>query len=167
MVVFPNSASKVKTVRFWLIVMSGAVALAALILTAALLPAVQRWAVLRVAAGRPGLKLEIEHLAIRPGIAEIHNLTAEQSGVRVVVTDGRFEISLWQALIHRRLVLAGARVDGMRLDLTASGPPAVAPGGTAAHETGRTAPAARGLRVLPGFGRCVPARRNRGRLAPL
>jgi hypothetical protein len=130
--------------------MGGAAALAALILTAALAPSVQRWAVLRAAAGYPGLKLEIERLAIRPGIVEVHHLTAEQSGVRVAMADGTFEISLWQALIHRRLVLAGARVEGMRLDLTASGPPAVAPGGTAARETGWTAPGEHGLRVLPG-----------------
>ena len=99
--------------------MGGAATLAALILMIALLPAVQRWAVLTIAGGHPGLKLDVERLAIRPGSVEIHNLRAEKAGMLVVLPDATFEVSLWQALAHRRLVLRDARVNGLKVDLTA------------------------------------------------
>jgi len=108
----------VKTVRSWLIVLVAAVALAALTLTVALIPAVQRRVVLWIASGRPGMTLEVDHVAIRPGMAEIRGLRLQQAGVQVAVAEASFDISWWQAAVHRRLILRSARVTGMKVDLT-------------------------------------------------
>jgi hypothetical protein len=121
----------VKTIRFWLAGLGITAALAALILTTALVPAVQRWAVLGIAASRPGLKLDVDRLSIRPGFAEVHNLRAQNAGMRVDLADATFEISLWQAFAHRRLVLGNAVVNGLKVDLTPTAPPAVAVAGGA------------------------------------
>jgi hypothetical protein len=119
----------VKTVRSWLIVFGVVVAIAAATVTVALVPAVQRRAVLWIASGRPGLTLEVDHLALRPGVAEIRGLRVQQAGAQVVVEEASFELSLWQAIVHRRLILRSARVTGMKVDLTRYGGPAGAGGG--------------------------------------
>jgi len=124
----------VKTVRSWLIVLGAAVAVATVTLTVALLPAVQRRVVLWIASGRPGLTLEVDHLALRPGVAEIRGLRVQQAGVQVVVGEASFDISLWQAMVHRRLILRSARVTGMTVDLTRYvGPAGAGAGGAAPH----------------------------------
>jgi len=103
-------------------------------LTVALLPAVQRRVVLWVASGRPGLTIELDHLALRPGVAEIRGLRAQQAGVQVIVGEASFDLSLWQAIIHRRLVLRSARITGMKVDLTRyAGPVGSGAGGASPH----------------------------------
>jgi hypothetical protein len=137
-------------------VFGGAATLVALILMAALLPAVQRWAVLRIASRRTGLMLDMDRLAIRPGFIEIHNLRAEQAGVHIFVADATFEVSLWQALVHRRLVLRNAMVEGMKLALTAPAPPAVAPGGVTARDSVAPVAESHGFQVAPGSASVAP-----------
>ena len=151
-----GSQENVKTVRFWLIGLGAAVTLAALILGIALVPAVQRWAFLRIAARPPGRRLELERVTIRPGFIAIHNLHAEEAGVRVVVADATFEVSLWQALVHRRLVVRSAQVSGMRLDLTASAPPAVAPGRVSARDIVGVVAAGTGFNAGSASGSATP-----------
>jgi hypothetical protein len=108
----------VKTVRSWLIVLGATVAVAIVLLAVALVPAVQRRALLWFASGRPGLAIEVDHLAIRPGVVEVRGLRVQQSGAQVVVGEASFQLSLWQAIVHRRLILHNARVTGMKVDLT-------------------------------------------------
>jgi hypothetical protein len=105
----------VNKVRLWLIVCGAAVAMAALAVAVALLPAVQRRFFLWLASGRPGLTLDVDHVAIRPGSAEIRGLRFQQDGVRVEVSEVSCGISLWQAIVHRQLILRNARVSGMKV----------------------------------------------------
>jgi hypothetical protein len=125
-----NPVWNVKTVRSWLIVLGVVVGMAVLALSVALLPAVQRRVLLWVASGRPGLMFEVDHVAIRPGVAEIRGLRVQQAGVQVAIEEGSFEIALWQAIVHRRLVLHSARVRGMKVDLTRYAGLAAGAGGT-------------------------------------
>jgi hypothetical protein len=133
----------VKTVRGLLVVVAGVILAAALVVIAAFLPAVQRWVVLRAAAGRPGLKLTVERLAIRSGSLTVHNLQLDQPGAHVALADASAEISLWDTVVHRRVIIRNASVAGLKVDLT--GPAALAPaqGGGAATlpETAVSAPA--------------------------
>ena len=94
-----DPVSNVKTARSWLIVLGAAVALAALTLTLALLPAVQRRVLLWIAAGRPGLTLDVDRVAIRPGTAEIRGLRLQTAGAQVSVAEASFDIAWWQAVV--------------------------------------------------------------------
>ena len=116
---------------------------AALVVIAAFLPPVQRWVVLRAAAGRPGLKLTVERLAIRSGSLTVHNLQLDQPGTQMKLADATAEISLWEAVAHRRVVIRNASVAGLKVDFTGPAAPARAQGWGAAHlETAVRAPAA-------------------------
>ena len=130
-----------KIVRGLLVVIAGVIVAAALVVIAAFLPPVQRWVVLRAAAGRPGLKLTVERLAIRSDSLTVHNLQLDQPGAHVALADASAEISLWEAVVHRRVIIRNASVAGLKVDLT--GPAAPAPGGGAATlpETAVSAPA--------------------------
>jgi hypothetical protein len=110
----------VKTIRFWLFVLGTAVAVAALSLAVALLPAVQRRVVLWIASGQPGLTLDVDYVAIGPGAAELRGLHLQKAGVQVAVAEASFDLSWWEAVVHRRLILHHARVTGMKVDLTRS-----------------------------------------------
>lgn len=64
------------------------------------------------------MTLEVDHVAIRPGMAEIRGLRLQQARVQIAVAEASFDISWWQAAVHRRLILRRARVTGMKVDLT-------------------------------------------------
>jgi hypothetical protein len=133
----------VKIVRGLLVVIAGVIMAAALVVIAACLPAVQRWVLLRAAAGRPGLKLTVERLAIRSGSLTVHNLQLDQPGAHVALADASAEISLWEAVVHRRVIIHNASVAGLKVDLTGPAAPARAQGGGGATlpETAVSAPA--------------------------
>ncbi|MDD2765234.1 MAG: AsmA-like C-terminal region-containing protein [Opitutaceae bacterium] len=104
-------------VRSLLIVVAILVVAVALAVIAAFIPAIQRWAVLRVAAGQPGLKLEVEHLALRTGSLKIHNLRLDRQGVQVVLADASVDLSLWEAIAHRRVIMRQANIKGLQVNL--------------------------------------------------
>jgi hypothetical protein len=130
----------VKIVRGLLVVIAGMISAATIVVMVAFMPAFQRWMVLKAAARRPGISLSVERLAIRPGSLTIHNLRLDQPGARVALADATAEISLWEAVAHRRLIIRQANVAGLQVDLTSFTPPGPAQvGGVAPHP----APAAR------------------------
>ncbi len=140
-----NPVSNLKAARPWLIVSGAVAAAAALILGLALLPSVQRRVLLWIASVRPGLTLDVDHVAIRPGMTEIRGLHLQQEGIDVTVEQASFGISLWQAAVHRRIILHNARVTGMKVDLTRAGP-AVEVAGAGAPEPGQPGASAPGVR---------------------
>ncbi|MDI1249554.1 MAG: AsmA-like C-terminal region-containing protein [Lacunisphaera sp.] len=108
--------------------------LAGLVLT----PSIQRWAVLRAAAGRPGLGLTIEgfsagvsHLSLRNVIVQRHGLVVNLAGLEA-------DYSLLEVLVRRRLHLRQLSVEGLVVDASrlsparaqaaAVGAPAATPG---------------------------------------
>ena len=107
-----------KIVRALLIVFGVAIVATALATAAAFVPAVQRWALLRIAAGRPGTSLRVERLAVRPGSINVHRLQLVRPGLRVTLDDVAAGFSLWEAVAHRRLVVRDLRITGLQVDLT-------------------------------------------------
>ncbi|MGA2444855.1 MAG: hypothetical protein ABSG50_05410 [Opitutaceae bacterium] len=121
-----------KIVRDLLVVIAGVILAAILVVIVAFMPAVQRWVVLKAAAGRPGLNLTVERLAIRPGSLTIHNLRLDQPGAQVALADATAELSLWEVVAHRRVIIHQASVAGLKMDLTSRTHPVPAPGGGSA-----------------------------------
>jgi hypothetical protein len=129
-------------------------AVAALVAILAFVPAVQRWAVLRAVSGRPGLQLEIERLAVRPGSVAVRNLRLAWPGGKMALVDGAADLSLWELVAHRRVVIGNANATGLSIDLSPR--PAVGVGApVVAHPPAaglaESAPAPFGLPVLPAF----------------
>ena len=135
-------SSTVKTVRVLLVVVGVVIALAALALAVAFLPSVQRWAALKAAGSRAGLKLEVARLVIRPGSMTIHDLRMDQPGRRVTLTDASAEVSFWELIAHRRVVLRDLRVVGLKVDLTGPAGPPLTSGGGDHGRAGVTGPSA-------------------------
>ncbi len=110
----------------------------ALALGLALMPSVQRWAVLRATRDIPGLKLEVAGVSAGWSGATLQGVQAEKQ--RVVVKLDRLEadFSLFQLLVGRRLAISRLKVDGLTVDASrvsrtkaeaaAAGAPAAAPG---------------------------------------
>ncbi len=110
----------------------------------ALMPAVQRWAVLRAAQRLPGLKLDVA--TVSAGFSEVRlaGLKASRGGLTVQADQIEAGYSLWQLLLRRHLVLTQVRGQGLLLDASrwspektgaaAAGAPAAAPGMLAQRE---------------------------------
>ncbi len=112
-------------------------AIIALVVGLALLPPIQRWAVLRVAA-RPGLKLSIAHVSAGFSSVVLTDVQMEQHGLKVQLDRLELDGSFWPLIFSRRLniqrlVAGGLVVDASHLSrnkaqLTAAGAPAAIPG---------------------------------------
>jgi len=104
----------------------------------ALMPSVQRWAVLRAVRDVPGLKFEVAGVSAGWSGTTLQGVQAEKQ--RVVVKLDRLEadFSLLQLLIGRHLVISRLKIDGLIVDASrvsrakveaaAAGTPAAAPG---------------------------------------
>ncbi len=92
---------------------------AAVALTTALMfaPPVQRWIALRILAGRPGLRIDFSGLAVRPGSVTVRQLRWAWPGGRLTLASGAADLSLWDLLVHRRLIVRDARMSGLVVDL--------------------------------------------------
>lgn len=116
-------------------------ALLALAVGIALVPGVQGWAVRRVLAGQPGLKVEFASVAVTPWSLRVAGVRYEQDGLIVAVDRVESDFSAWQFLVRRRihvdrLAVAGVAVDATKLSRSrteagAAGAPAAAPGALA------------------------------------
>ncbi len=119
-----------------LFVALGVIALVgAVVLGIALTPAVQRWAVLRAIAGRPGLKLEVAEISVGFSSLHLRGIQLEQSGLRVHVAQLDADYSWWPVLAARRLQVQRLTADGIFVDasrLARGGPPTAAVGAAAA-----------------------------------
>lgn len=99
-------------------------------------PGVQRWAVLRAAAGHPGLRLELDTLSAGFTGAVVTGLKLERAGLRVEA--GRIELRYapWAFFTGRRVVLPWVAAEAVLVDVSqlrgaaagAAAAPAVAPG---------------------------------------
>src|SRR5882757_4432870 len=104
----------------------------------ALVPAVQRWAVLRAVRGTPGLKFEVATVAAGLTQVRLEGVLLEKNGLAVQLAQLEADYSPWQLLFSRRLALGrlsgrGLVVDASRLSrakagAAAAGAPAAAPG---------------------------------------
>ena len=108
------------------------------VLGIALLPSVQRWAVLRVARAQPGLKLEAAEVAAGLTHVRLAGIEATRKGLTVQLATLEADYSLWQLLVQHQLVLGHVRGQGLVVDASklsrdragaaAAGAPAAAPG---------------------------------------
>ncbi len=127
-----------KPVRLLLILLG---VLLALVLVAGgllLTPAVQRWAVLRLAPAEPRLKFDVATVAASFSRVRLGGVRIEQGGVAVTIGQLEADYSPWQLLFGRQLVIrrltgSGLLVDASRLsaaraNAVAAGAPAAAPG---------------------------------------
>ena len=122
----------------------GAAAVAAAAVTAlAFVPAVQRWGLLRLAARAPGTTLTVGRLAIRPGACSVRDLRLSRPGLRLEADAVTADLSLWDAVVHRRLVVRNLIVSGLRVNPS--------PAAAAALPAGAAAPAVEGIlhRIQP------------------
>ena len=127
-----------KPVRLLLILLGLLLALVLVAGGVALVPAVQRWAVLRAARGTPGLKFEATTIAAGISRLRLAGVQAEEKGLAVQLEYLEADYSLWQLLFRRRLVLGDLKGRGLVLDasrlsrektgVAAAGAPAMAPG---------------------------------------
>jgi len=126
-----------KPVRLLLLFLGILVVVSVTVFGVALLPSVQRWAVLR-AAQNAGLQLEVARVSAGWSGATLQGVQAEKQ--RVVVKLDRLEadFSLIQLLTGRQLAISRLKVDGLVVDASrvsrtkveaaAAGAPAAAPG---------------------------------------
>jgi len=117
----------VKIARVLLVILGAAVVAAAAGTAVAFVPAVQRWALLRVAARWPGTTLAVERFALRPGSCSIRRLRLTRPGLQLEVAGVEADLSLWEAVVHRRIVVRDLAVTGLRVNLADSPPAAGAP----------------------------------------
>jgi len=104
----------------------------------ALTPSIQRWAVLRAAAGRPGLVLTIDGVSAGLSRLALRGVALEQKGLVVNLTSLEADYSLFEVLVHRRLHLRRLNAEGLVVDASrlspiqtqaaAAGAPAATPG---------------------------------------
>ncbi len=127
-----------KPARFLVILLASLFVLGLVAGGLALTPAVQRWAVLRAVQGTPGCKFEVTSVAAGLTRIRLAGVHLEKSGLTVQLAQLDADYSLWQFLLHRRLVISGLSGSGLVVDATrlsretagtaAAGAPVVAPG---------------------------------------
>lgn len=100
----------------------GVTAACALIVAALWLPPVQRWLALRALAGRPGVQVGMEWLAVTPESIAVRDLRCAWPGGRLALATGAIKVSLWQLIVHRRLIIGDATLNGLTLDWSRPGP---------------------------------------------
>jgi hypothetical protein len=130
-----------KPVRPLLIALAALVALSVVVAGVARLPRVQRWAVLRAAAGQPELKFQLESISAGPSTLALRDVQLTRHGVTVKLARLDAEYSLIQLLLHRQLQLDRLAAQGLVIDATrasrrrtgagAVAAPAAAPGAIA------------------------------------
>lgn len=107
-----------KPVRSLLLVLAALLALAAVTAGIAMLPGVQRWAVYRVAAGQPGLKLQLESISAGPGSVALRGVQFVKHGVTVRLARLDADYSLFQLLFGQRLQVDRLAAQGLEIDAT-------------------------------------------------
>ena len=126
-----------KFARPLLITVGVIVVIAVTAMALALNPSIQRWALLRAVAGRPGLKLEVTSVAVGFSTVTLQGVRFEQHGLTVKLDQLTMDYSLWPVLFsHRlsvqRLVASGVMVDASHISrvkaAVAAGSPVAAPG---------------------------------------
>jgi hypothetical protein len=127
-----------KLVRPLLVILGIAVVVGGVAAGLALTPSIQRWAVLRAAAKRPGLQLEVAEFSAGLSRLTVRGVSVQRNGV--VVKLGRLDAdySLMEVLFSRRLHLRRLTADGLVVDASrrspgeaqavAAGVPAATPG---------------------------------------
>lgn len=105
-----------KLLRPLLLVLGLLIGLLALAVGVALVPAVQRWAVLRVAAKYPSLKLEVAEFSVGPSALAIRGLQLTQSGVKVKADTLQADYSVFAFLFKQRLQLDRLIAQGLEID---------------------------------------------------
>lgn len=129
-----------KLVRPLLVTLAILVALMAIAIGVALVPAVQQWAVRRALAQQPGLKLDFAALSAGPSSARLAGVRFEQEGLVVTAERAEVEFSAWQFLTRKHLRIDRLSVQGVTVDATkiapartqqAAGAPVAAPGALA------------------------------------
>ncbi|SDR65570.1 AsmA-like C-terminal region-containing protein [Opitutus sp. GAS368] len=127
-----------KPARLLLIILGVFLALVLVAGGVALVPAVQRWAVLRVVRGTPGLKFEAATVAAGLSRISLAGVKLEKNGLTVELGQLDADYSLWSLAFSRRLAVGrltgrGLLVDASRISrpkagAAAAGVPAAAPG---------------------------------------
>lgn len=127
-----------KFVRLLVIIFGGLLALVGLGVGIALLPSVQRWAVLKAAREVPGLKLEIASVSAGFSGLELRGVAAEKQHVTVKLERLETDFSLLAFVLGRRLEITRLSATGVDVDAShfgrtsagaaAAGAPAAAPG---------------------------------------
>jgi hypothetical protein len=127
-----------KPVRVLIIILGLVVAAGAVLVTLALTPAVQRWAVLRAARQLPGLQLDVARIAAGFSGLELERATLVHRGTPVSVERLEAEFSPLGIVLRDRLDLRRLRVTGLKVEAShlppgqagtaAAAAPAAAPG---------------------------------------
>lgn len=159
-----------KLVRPLLILLGLLVLIGGILAGLALTPAIQRWAVLRAAAGTPGLRLEVAAVSAGFSRISLRGAALQRNGLALKLDRLDADYSLLEMLFSRRLhihrltaeglVVDASRLSAAKAQAAAAGGPAAAPGLLAqlqlpvslvlddAHLTGRA--------LLPGVPGRVP-----------
>ncbi|HET7536655.1 MAG TPA: hypothetical protein VFJ90_09390, partial [Candidatus Didemnitutus sp.] len=131
-----------KPVRLLLIILGVIVALGALAAGIALVPSVQRWAVLRAASGQPGLKLQVQSVSAGLSAVSLRGLELEQGGVVIKLDELDADCSLWSLLARHEIEIGRLQARGLLVDASRVAP-AKARAGTAAAPAAAPATLAR------------------------
>jgi len=105
-----------KFVRPLLFTLGAIAVIVAVGLTIALRPSVQRWALLRAAANKPGLKVELSGVAAGFSSAVLDGVRIERRGTNVTVAHLEVEYSLWPLVFGHRLTVHRLAVKGLLVD---------------------------------------------------
>jgi len=134
-----------KVLRIVGLIVGGIFVLAALLVGAAFVPAVQTWAVRKAVAGQPGLRLEIGRLAAGLSTTEIRDLRLVQDGLVVTAKRVFARYSVWDYLAHKQVNVDRIEIQDLGVDTRQMPATAVT---TAPHPTG---PAATSASRAPAF----------------
>lgn len=110
-----------KALRIFAIVLGSAIALVALLVAVALVPAVQTWAVRKAVANQPGLKLDVGHVAAGFSAADLNDVHVVKDGIVITAKRATAHYSAWDFVTHRRINVDDLTVDDLVVDLRASG----------------------------------------------
>jgi len=105
-----------KLVRPLLISLGVVALLGTVAIALAFTPAAQRWALLRAAAGRPNLHLQVDSVAAGPTRLVLRGVSIEQDGVRIAIDRLDADYSLFQLLFGSRLEMERVAATGLRVD---------------------------------------------------
>ena len=105
-----------RPLRTFLLVGGGLIALLAVLLGLALVPALQRWAVRRAMAGHPAWNFSVEEVAAGWGHATLRGGQFTRHGVGVKVAQVEADYSLSALLLRSRLDLDRLQVSGLEID---------------------------------------------------
>lgn len=118
------------------IVFGGLLVLVAVVAIVALLPGVQTWAVRKVVADQPGMKIEVGRVAAGFSAAKIDQVRLEQNGMVITAKGVSADYSAWDYIAGNKINADQVTVEDLVVDLRAV-PPAPA-------ESGKAMPSAKG-----------------------